>query len=202
MDLIHIGPFELEISQNATLKMPDGIVYVITIPEAYILKKLHSNVDSLISRKELEIAGWGENNSTGVNSLAVAISNLRKILKLGGIKIVNEPKRGYKIVINIETNPNESLSSNVEDNHDDSVNEKSKNSFLLIFTSITMLSLSILLIFYFYISWVDVKCETIFSNNVCYLSSQERGLGSIKYNFGSKIYFVSSDYYAEVKEDE
>ncbi|WP_434567676.1 winged helix-turn-helix domain-containing protein [Vibrio chagasii] len=97
MDYIYIGPFELKISQSANLRLPDGSDYAITIPEANILKTLNDNVELLISRKELEAAGWGEDSSIGVNSLAVAISNLRKVLKLGGIRIINEPKRGYKI---------------------------------------------------------------------------------------------------------
>ncbi|WP_261883635.1 winged helix-turn-helix domain-containing protein [Vibrio pelagius] len=201
MDLIHIGPFELEISQNAILKMPDGNVYAITLPEAYILKKLHSHTGSILSRKELEKAGWGENNSTGINSLAVAISNLRKILKLGGIKIVNEPKRGYKILIDIEGNQVEGLGQKIEDKHIGYFGGYTVSVFFKMLSSIVMLAISLSIILYFYMSWVDVKCDNIFSNDVCYLHSEEHALGSIKYNIGSKIYFVSPKYYVEVKND-
>lgn len=206
MELIHIGPFELEIAQNATLKMPDGVDYVITLPEANILKKLHSDIDSLIPRKELELAGWGEDNSIGVNSLAVAISNLRKILKLGGVKIVNEPKRGYKIVLSdadvpiseIFTIDKTQIGNEISNNKP----EKYKNGRIIKIGLISLLiSFSSIFIFYFSMSWVYVKCESIFNNEVCYLTSQENDLGKIKFNKNSKIYFASSDEYVEVADD-
>lgn len=203
MELIHIGPFELEISQNATLKMPDGVDYVITLPEANILKKLHSDIDSLIPRKELELAGWGEDNSIGVNSLAVAISNLRKILKLGGVKIVNEPKRGYKIVLSDADVPISEIftidKTHIDNEISNNKTEKYKNGKIIkIVCILFLMSITCTFVFYFSMSWVYVKCESIFNNDVCYLTSQENDLGKIKFKKGSQIYLATAEEYIEV----
>ncbi|ROO77089.1 winged helix-turn-helix domain-containing protein [Vibrio crassostreae] len=206
MELIHIGPFELEISQNATLKMPDGVDYVITLPEANILKKLHSDIDSLVPRKELELAGWGEDNSIGVNSLAVAISNLRKILKLGGVKIINEPKRGYKIVLSDADVPGSEIftidKSYVDNEMSKGRSRKYRNGNIIkIVCILFLMSISCMFVFYFSMSWVYVKCESIFSNDVCYLTSQENDLGKIKFKKDSNIYLATAEEYIEVIDD-
>ncbi|MEZ9317738.1 winged helix-turn-helix domain-containing protein [Vibrio crassostreae] len=207
IEVIQIGPFELNISQNATLKMPDGVGYVITLPEAYVLKRLQSDMGLLIPKKELELAGWGDVNSVGINSLAVAISNLRKILNLGGVKIVNEPKRGYKIVLNDVVISVSGMSatekSNLASKHlGVGVEQFGSGDVIKIFLIAFFVSFSIIIIFYLSVSWVSVKCEPIFNNYVCYLASQEGELGKIKFNNDRKIYFASSEEYIEVSDVE
>ncbi|MCC4854121.1 hypothetical protein, partial [Vibrio lentus] len=80
--------------------------------------------------------------------------------------------------------------------------EKDKNGKIIKIGLISFLiSFSSIFIFYFSMSWVYVKCESIFNNEVCYLTSQENDLGKIKFNKHSKIYFASSDEYVEVADD-
>ena len=84
---------------GAELILSNKKSFSITAPESCILETLIKN-DKLISTKEeLVIAAWGSPDIIGSNSLPVAITNLRKVLKLDNIKIVNIPRKGYKLNI-------------------------------------------------------------------------------------------------------
>lgn len=84
---------------GAELILSNKKSFSITAPESCILETLIKN-DKLISTKEeLVIAAWGSPEIIGSNSLPVAITNLRKVLKLDNIKIVNIPRKGYKLNI-------------------------------------------------------------------------------------------------------
>lgn len=71
----------------------------ITLPESCILETLIKKEQLISTKEELIIAAWGNPDIIGPNSLPVAITNLRKVLDLDSIKIVNIPRKGYKIHI-------------------------------------------------------------------------------------------------------
>ncbi|AAW87930.1 hypothetical protein VF_A0860 [Aliivibrio fischeri ES114] len=73
--------------------------YVITIPESKILKLLIENKNTSITKTELIVTAWGHPDFIGPNSLAVAISNIRKIIEHDGLILKNIPKVGYKLII-------------------------------------------------------------------------------------------------------
>nr|WP_236798152.1 winged helix-turn-helix domain-containing protein [Aliivibrio fischeri] len=73
--------------------------YVITIPESKILKLLIENKNTSITKNDLIVTAWGHPDFIGPNSLAVAISNIRKIIKHDGLILKNIPKVGYKLII-------------------------------------------------------------------------------------------------------
>ena len=78
----------------------DDQEYTVSLPEALILKELINNNNELVSRKRLVEIAWGSSDFIGSNSLPVAISSLRKVLKIKNINIVNEPKVGYRLEVN------------------------------------------------------------------------------------------------------
>ena len=71
--------------------------YPISIPESKILQLLIKNTNKAIDKNSLIVAAWGHPDFIGPNSLAVAISNIRKILKHDDIVIINTPRVGYKL---------------------------------------------------------------------------------------------------------
>ncbi|MGN2614467.1 winged helix-turn-helix domain-containing protein [Aliivibrio fischeri] len=73
--------------------------YVITIPESKILKLLIENKNTSITKNDLIVTAWGHPDFIGPNSLAVAISNIRKIIEHDGLILKNIPKVGYKLII-------------------------------------------------------------------------------------------------------
>ncbi|MEZ8996374.1 transcriptional regulator [Vibrio sp. 10N.222.54.A1] len=84
---------------GAELILSNKKSFSITAPESCILETLIKN-DKLISTKEeLVISAWGSPDIIGSNSLPVAITNLRKVLKLDNIKIINIQRKGYKLNI-------------------------------------------------------------------------------------------------------
>lgn len=86
--------------------------YPISVPESKILKLLIENNNKSIDKNTLIITAWENPDFIGPNSLAVAISNMRKILKNDDIKIINTPKIGYKIIYHEIKKNNETLNMN------------------------------------------------------------------------------------------
>lgn len=167
MEKVSIGSFELHISHTAILKMPEGLSYVITLPEAYVLKKLSTEIGQLVSRKDLEQAGWGSLQATGVNSLAVAISNLRKILKLGKIEIINEPRRGYKLVIDEHIDNYSKINfinepTNIETKN--TITKRNKLEFIFHMYSKLFISLSLMMISLVFILFFLFHGSTLIAN--------------------------------------
>jgi DNA-binding winged helix-turn-helix (wHTH) protein len=84
---------------GAQLILSNQKSFSITLPESCILETLIQKEQSISTKEELIIAAWGNPDIIGPNSLPVAITNLRKVLELDSIKIVNIPRKGYKIHI-------------------------------------------------------------------------------------------------------
>lgn len=71
----------------------------ISHPEYLVLEKLSNERDHVVSKEELSKVGWRREDVFGHNNLAVAISNLRKVLSFGDAEIINVPRKGYKLII-------------------------------------------------------------------------------------------------------
>ncbi|MCF7506348.1 winged helix-turn-helix domain-containing protein [Vibrio sp. L3-7] len=84
---------------GAQLMLSNQKSFSITLPESCILETLIKKEQLISTKEELIIAAWGSPDIIGPNSLPVAITNLRKVLDLDSIKIVNIPRKGYKIHI-------------------------------------------------------------------------------------------------------
>ncbi|MDH5929939.1 winged helix-turn-helix domain-containing protein [Vibrio splendidus] len=84
---------------GAQLLLSNQKSFSITLPESCILETLIQKEEFISTKEELIIAAWGNPDIIGPNSLPVAITNLRKVLELDSIKIVNVPRKGYKIHI-------------------------------------------------------------------------------------------------------
>lgn len=88
-------------SKLSTEDRPEIIInnttYPISVPESKILQLLIENNNKSVDKNTLIIAAWEHPDFIGPNSLAVAVSNLRKILNNDDIKITNTPRIGYKI---------------------------------------------------------------------------------------------------------
>ncbi|ASI91793.1 helix-turn-helix domain-containing protein [Vibrio mediterranei] len=139
--------------------------FSITLPESCILESLIKNDRKISTKEELIIAAWGNPEVIGPNSLPVAITNLRKVLELDNIKIINVPKKGYKLHIpDIELSPEpkkplETLNFSTLQ-HSKEKNSRSQPHFyqwLYTFVSSTGLALVILSYFYFWHTFDFVK---------------------------------------------
>ncbi|RTZ17689.1 helix-turn-helix domain-containing protein [Vibrio aquaticus] len=70
--------------------------FSISHPESRVLQCLLEQRET-VSKATLLEAGWGRSEHLSENSLPVAISRLRKILKIANADIINTPRVGYKI---------------------------------------------------------------------------------------------------------
>ncbi|MDN3609920.1 transcriptional regulator [Vibrio ostreicida] len=177
---------EIVFDQNKT--------FSITIPESSVLRKLISEKNNIVSKDDLVIEAWGRTDIIGSNSLPVAITNLRKVLEMDNIKIVNVPRRGYRLDIN-ESRPLSSKHSPEEINIDKSffsqlnlgVNgiEKVK----LYFSALVLIS-TFYSLFYVYFSWVDLSCRDFGHVSVCTIEGDN--FNSEILNGKSGTYYYSS----------
>lgn len=81
---------------GAEIILGNGKSFSITLPESCILETLINKPNAISTKDELIVAAWGSPDIIGPNSLPVAITNLRKVLELDNIKIINVPRKGYK----------------------------------------------------------------------------------------------------------
>ncbi len=139
--------------------------FSITLPESCILEALLKNEQQMSTKEELIIAAWGSPEIIGPNSLPVAITNLRKVLELDNIKIINIPRKGYKINIpDLELSPEheKSLETLKFNRLSHSEERKSRSQphvyqWLYVGVSSTALALVILSYFYFWHTFDFVK---------------------------------------------
>ena len=127
----------------------------ISIPESKILQLLIKNKNESIDKNTLIIAAWEHPDFIGSNSLAVAISNLRKILKHDNIRIINTPKVGYKISFKEKEKEKEK-----EIYHENISHPNNYNKLIDVFSSSPTQLLIFLLLTYFILnvihSWVII----------------------------------------------
>lgn len=163
---IPIGNCLLKRSDSgAELILDNQKSFSITLPESCILEALLKNEQQMSTKEELIIAAWGSPEIIGSNSLPVAITNLRKVLELDNIKIINIPRKGYKINIpDLELSPEHEKSLKTAKFNMLSHSEERKSrsqphvyQWLYVGVSSTALALVILSYFYFWHTFDFVK---------------------------------------------
>ncbi|CAH7151178.1 Winged helix family transcriptional regulator [Vibrio chagasii] len=169
---------------GAKLELRDGKSFSVTLPESRILYKLIQTPGDVVDRDTLILEAWGSAEIIGSNSLPVAITNLRKVLRLENIQIINSPKKGYYIQIpeyNIDSNYVElrdniaNKNKNKNKNQHDEIEKISQSNndgtwpFWSMYLSIFSIFLSIYVIFYTWLSWVEDECASFEKGTVCYI---------------------------------
>ncbi|CAK1930949.1 OmpR/PhoB-type domain-containing protein [Vibrio crassostreae] len=167
---------------GAQLILSNQKSFSITLPESCILETLIQKEQSVSTKEELIIAAWGNPDIIGPNSLPVAITNLRKVLELDSIKIVNVPRKGYKMHIpEFETSqdPPRQIKSPRPHNFSCPLKKTSNNYLRLYQWALVGLSstvLSVLIIIYFYF-WHEFDIVNVNVNNqssqICLTKKEE-----------------------------
>ena len=129
--------------------------FSITLPESCILEVLIKNEQRISTKEELTIAAWGSPEIIGPNSLPVAITNLRKVLELNSIKIINIPRKGYKIhICDFESSdhekPLETLGFNTLLHGKEKKSHSQPHFYQWLYTGISSTALALVILSYFY----------------------------------------------------
>ncbi len=130
--------------------------FSITLPESCILEALIKNERQMSTKEELIIAAWGSPEIIGPNSLPVAITNLRKVLELDNIKIINIPRKGYKIHIpdfELSTEhekPLETLNSSKLPHSAEKKSYRKPHFYQWLHTGVSSTTLTLVILSYFY----------------------------------------------------
>jgi len=206
---------------GAKLQLDDGKSFSITLPESRILYKLMQTPNSVVDKQTLILEAWGSADIIGPNSLPVAITNLRKILKVQNIDIVNSPRKGYLIKVSSpESIPDENsferkdVHESKDINNSDTpkplseVNQKTSqisrfNHLWPMYISAFLICLSLYATFYVWLSWIEDECGSFDGGTVCYIkgdhppnSSEVKGkAGNFYYSSGSGWIKVEGNIY-------
>ncbi|CAH6874987.1 OmpR/PhoB-type domain-containing protein [Vibrio chagasii] len=130
--------------------------FSITLPESCILEALIKNERQMSTKEELIIAAWGSPEIIGPNSLPVAITNLRKVLELDNIKIINIPRKGYKIhlpefELSIEREkPQELLKFSTLQGRKEKESRGQPHFYQWLYTGVSSTALALVILSYFY----------------------------------------------------
>ncbi len=130
--------------------------YPISVPESKILQLLIENTNKSIDKNSLIVAGWDHPDFIGPNSLAVAISNIRKILKHDDIVIINAPRIGYKL--SYKENENEIYQDNMRKENTVITNDSNRLKSVFLSSQIQLIIFSLLTYFILTVihSWVII----------------------------------------------
>ena len=206
---------------GAKLQLKDGKSFTITLPESRILYKLLQTPNDVVDKNTLILEAWGSTEIIGSNSLPVAITNLRKILKLKNIHILNSPKKGYLIQIpESELNKTNDNNGEIFDKTKEDENLeipdhnalKSNNTITVInnskklwpiYLTIFLICFDLYIIFYTWLSWVDNECTSFNGGTVCYIKEDHppdsvemnRKIGDFFYSSGSGWIEVKGKHY-------
>lgn len=181
---------------GAEIMLKNGKAFSITIPESYVLTKLVEGNGEVVTKDNLIIEGWGRVDIIGPNSLPVAITNLRKVLELVSVKIINVPRKGYRIYLPKEKNGKEDINlvgSGVTTVADERYLLPLKWEYIL---KISCITLVIIILMYFLIfigySWVWVKCNVMGEIKVCYIVGNAQDIEIVQGKQGFSFYFDHS----------
>ncbi len=169
----------------------------ITFPESCVLEQLSLSLD-VVAKDVLISAAWGSPDIIGPNSLPVAITNLRKVLELDNIKILNVPRKGYKLELPSDLSCSEQQTSDAQSPNEiqfpkgavsDCYPTDSSHSlrqqpqvfslpFLMAWVSCGLsLSVLMLMVFYVALSWVRLDCQPLnipsFNGNICVVKGDD-----------------------------
>lgn len=186
---------------GAEVYLDDSKSFSITIPESFILKKLVEELGGVVEKKVLICEAWGNPEIIGPNSLPVAITNLRKILDLADIKIINVPRVGYRLYLpELEMNhtnfaqldDDEPEITIAEENNDAVSAIKESFSPLKFWMAVLSSAFSVYALFYIAFSWVNVDCERFGSAQVCLIEGDSFELNVLEGKKGHYYYSSQS----------
>lgn len=164
--ILPIGSCRLERSESgAKVILENGKALSITLPESCILQKLLESRGEVISKHDLIVSAWGAPEVIGVNSLPVAITNLRKILEISNIKIINIPRKGYKI--DIPEAERQTSSTQPQNDEEIPTSQAGCLDKMKVFAALCSLLFFSYAILYVAFSWVTVDCQFIDQATVC-----------------------------------
>ncbi|MGF1719096.1 helix-turn-helix domain-containing protein [Vibrio kyushuensis] len=155
---------------TSEIRLQNGKSFSLTHPESAILRCLYEHDGNVVSKYDLIIAGWGRPDIIGSNSLPVAMTNIRKILKLVEVEITNVPRIGYKLEI-----PQTELRAtpSMDDTLQDGIQKASLHHVFSIIIFYAVISITVLCILFVSTSWVTTQCTVIDTVKVCYNSREK-----------------------------
>ncbi|AQW60352.1 winged helix-turn-helix domain-containing protein [Vibrio owensii] len=199
---VPIGNCTLKRTESgAELILGNGKSFSITIPESCILDRLCKSPGDVVVKDELILEAWGSAEIIGPNSLPVAITNLRKVLEIDNIKILNVPKKGYRIQIpkqntDVKNKDKDSLidePSNVQVDalvtHTVESCRCEKRKFFL---SIFMIFVCVYILFFWWLSWVNLECKELKTGQICHIEGDNPPSLLTKNKTGNYFYSTRS----------
>ena len=198
MENIELNNMTLQIEPGRnSISFANGQRMSINCSEAMVLKELILHHGEVVPRKLLVRCGWGREEAIGCNSLAVAVSNLRKIVALDGVSIINVPRLGYRL--EIAKCEKELVVSTVEKHRLDKQPTRLAplRSGVAIVCGLLLLFWLISIVFYLYRSWVFVDCVDLENNIAC-----DVGGVTINYRADERFNYLTPAEYAEGQQDE
>lgn len=156
------------------IRLNSGGTFSLTHPESAILRLLIQHQGEVVSKHDLVIAGWIRPDIIGVNSLPVAITNIRKVLKLADVDIINIPRVGYKLEVNCThlNNPSEPVAqipiSKSTSSHSAFASLCRFKGNLCLPMSIFTILFVIWVIVFTSMSWVTITCHKFQEATFCY----------------------------------
>jgi len=186
---------------GAEIFLEEGKSFSITVPESYILKKLLKEQGSVVDKKGLICEAWGNPDIIGPNSLPVAITNLRKILDLVDIKIINVPRIGYRIELpdirakaeQKESEAGKDKSSQLQEHKEWIPLSTSQICLILLFGCISLYGF-----LYIGFSWVRVNCTVVDMAEVCFVDGDDFDPNVVEGKAG-RFYYSSKGGLLEVR---
>lgn len=147
---------------TSEVRFDNGKSMSLTHPESAILKCLYQNQGQVVTKHDLVVAGWGRPDIIGPNSLPVAMANIRKVLSLAEIEIVNVPRVGYKLELPLQTTP--SIEQPSSPPRDIAVIPKIATMILSIVIILTITAVNL----FVYLSWVKIDCRLVAGAYFCF----------------------------------
>lgn len=153
---------------TSEVRFDNGSSMSLTHPESSILRCLYEHNGQVVNKHDLIVAGWGRPDIIGSNSLPVAMTNIRKVLKLVDIKITNVPKVGYRLDI-------PELSNELEEPTGTKTQARRNIplSRISLFLSLCILGSLFIVLLFTFMAWVRVDCHEIKNSTVCYNENEK-----------------------------
>lgn len=156
-------------ASGAEVFLDESKSFSITLPESLILKKLLEESGGVVEKNALICEAWGNPEVIGQNSLPVAITNLRKILDLADIKIINVPRIGYRIELQESDAESLTLPNTKEDGNGEQSEGEVTLSRVAFWSVLLLCGFSLYAFFYIGFSWVSIDCDKFGSAEVCFI---------------------------------
>ncbi|MCC2525794.1 winged helix-turn-helix domain-containing protein [Vibrio coralliilyticus] len=205
-----VGSCTLKIREHSSdIIHGNGNRYSITIKEGEVLKNLLLSHKEVCTKDELIRAAWGNPEAIGSNSLPVAISNLRKVLEPESIKIVNVPKKGYKLSFSETSNTEHKIKGHPKSSDAPSMDsaplshdrEPIKMSLARKLFAFFSAATTLLILTYTAFSWVSVSCSIDNGTRVCAIDGVQQGYAAFSTKKGTTVYISSNGKRYEVAND-